>query len=157
MTWIDTQLVIAAAVPLFLILSWIVWVDFRSQIIPDQANVLLLLSGLAQSLLANSISLPSAMLGCAIGGTAMYGLRLIYYRMRGVQGLGLGDVKFMAAAGAWVGALNLPFVLLLGCLSALFYVVINGLRQGYFDAKTRIAFGPFLAIGLFVVWVVEHV
>ncbi len=67
--------------------------------------------------------------------------------MRGRVGLGLGDAKLLAAGGAWLGVALLPDVLLVSALAGLCWAV--GRR------RSRIAFGPFLAGGIWVVWLYQ--
>jgi leader peptidase (prepilin peptidase)/N-methyltransferase len=64
------------------------------------------------------------------------------------SGLGLGDVKFLAAAGIWVGLAGLPMLLLAAALTALACVGIMQLAGRPLTGQTSISFGPFLAIGL---------
>jgi len=67
----------------------------------------------------------------------------------GREGMGGGDVKLLAMIGAWMGWKALPFIVLISSLSG---AVIGGVslvisRQG---VRSRIPFGPFLALGAFV-------
>ena len=48
-------------------------------------------------------SLTDALLGAAAGALFLYGTRWFYLKVRGVEGLGLGDVKLIAMIGAFVG------------------------------------------------------
>jgi leader peptidase (prepilin peptidase)/N-methyltransferase len=48
-------------------------------------------------------SLMDAVLGAAIGASFLYGVGAIYLRARGVEGMGMGDVKLMAMMGAFLG------------------------------------------------------
>ena len=50
-----------------------------------------------------------------------------YRRWRGRDGLGLGDVKLAAVAGAWLGFVTIFAVIELAALSALGAYVVNGL------------------------------
>jgi leader peptidase (prepilin peptidase)/N-methyltransferase len=75
-------------------------------------------------------------------------LRRLYFAWRKIQGLGLGDVKFLAAAGIWVGFPGIAMVILVAAVGAL--VAAGGLRlAGYtLTRQTSLPFGPFLAMGL---------
>jgi leader peptidase (prepilin peptidase)/N-methyltransferase len=73
--------------------------------------------------------------------------------MRGREGLGLGDVKLAAAAGAWTGSGDLAHVLLLAAALALAVAIARAvvLRSGL-SGSERVAFGCFLAPSIWVVW-----
>jgi leader peptidase (prepilin peptidase)/N-methyltransferase len=91
--------------------------------------------------------LEAACEGAAIGAT-FWLLRRLYFAFRKIQGLGLGDVKFLAAAGIWVGVAGLPMLLLVATLTALACAGIMQLAGRPLNSQTSISFGPFLAIGL---------
>jgi len=93
---------------------------------------------------------------CLAVGTA---LAWAYRRFRGRTGLGGGDIKLLAAGAVWVGVLGMPWVLLIGSLSALAVAMGTQLAGKPVTATTRLAFGPHLALGLLVVWtwqMVQH-
>ncbi len=73
-----------------------------------------------------------------------------YRQLRGRDGLGLGDAKLLAAAGAWLGVESLPWLLLIAALLGLAMALV---RAGPLRAETAVPFGPPLALsfwGLFV-------
>jgi leader peptidase (prepilin peptidase)/N-methyltransferase len=78
-------------------------------------------------------------------------LRRAFRAYRGYDGLGLGDVKFVAGSATWIGVEDLSFALLAGCTAALGYVAACELRGRPVGKMQRIPFGPFLAAGAFVV------
>jgi leader peptidase (prepilin peptidase)/N-methyltransferase len=49
------------------------------------------------------LSFSDAVLGACVGAAFIYGVGYIYLRARGVEGMGLGDVKLMAMVGAFLG------------------------------------------------------
>lgn len=129
-------------------------IDARTQRIPDALNAAILLAGLvATSILG--FSLLDAAIGAALGYAALWGVNAVYRARRGRDGLGMGDAKFMAAAGAWVGWALLPFVLAIGAALGLCSVAIQRLRGKRFTATDAIALGPYLAAGLMLVWAVR--
>jgi leader peptidase (prepilin peptidase)/N-methyltransferase len=85
--------------------------------------------------------------GVAIGAI-FWLLRRLYFAFRQIQGLGLGDVKFLAASGIWIGVTGLPMLLLVATLTALACAGIKQLAGRPLSGQTSISFGPFLAIGL---------
>lgn len=96
---------------------------------------------------------PLYRVGAALTGYgALYAVSGLYERTRGRAGLGLGDAKLFAAAGAWVGFEGLATVLLCGSLSALVWAGYCALRGQALSAETPLPFGPFLAFGLWSVW-----
>jgi len=95
------------------------------------------------------VGLEAACEGAAIGLTFLL-LRRLYFAWRKIQGLGLGDVKFLAAAGTWVGIAGLPMLLLVAALTALACAGIIRLAGRQMTAQTSMSFGPHLATGLLV-------
>jgi leader peptidase (prepilin peptidase) / N-methyltransferase len=130
---------------------WISWVDARHMIIPDAANLSLGVSGLFWTW-ASGQSMPWQMVQMAIAGLLFWSLRWLYTKLREKIGLGLGDVKFAAAATAWTGLLALPWLILVASLSALATLAIMQIMGGVPNLQTRIAFGPHLCVGLLVTW-----
>jgi len=95
------------------VLAAIIGIDFAHQIIPDKLNLAVaLLGGLAVLVAALASFNPPQFLtekGLeALGGAALYGffslgLRQVFLWVMNKEALGLGDVKFFAAAGIWLG------------------------------------------------------
>lgn len=93
-------------------------------------------------------------LGAALLGAALLlGVREVYYRWRSREGLGLGDVKLCAVAGAWTGFQGMTNALLIGCLLAIGYIAILSLWQRrILKRSTALAFGVFFAPAIWLVW-----
>lgn len=130
--------------------------DIRHLVLPDRLNVALGLSGLVFHAAAGwrFADWPELVFGAVAGGALLYGLRLAYVHIRGVEAVGLGDVKFMIAAGLWVGVWGMPMLLAVASLATL--MAITGLRllamvpAGSLAAR-RIPFGPGLCLALVLV------
>jgi leader peptidase (prepilin peptidase)/N-methyltransferase len=125
------------------------WIDIRCGIIPDWLNLAIAGLGLSKTLIVGGpmMGLEAACEGAAIGVT-FWLLRRLYFVFRKVQGLGLGDVKFLAAAGIWVGVAGLPMLLLIAALTALAFAGVMQLAGRQLTSQTSMSFGPFLSIGL---------
>ena len=79
-----------------------------------------------------------------------------YRRWRGRDGLGLGDVKLAAVAGAWLSPVAIFAVIELAALSALGTYVANAyLRKRPLRATAFLPFGLFLAPAIWIGWLVE--
>lgn len=134
---------------LCLLCAALAWIDIRHGIIPDWLNLAIAGLGLIKTLMMGD---PSAVLqaigeGVAVGAL-FWLLRRLYFAYRKVQGLGLGDVKFLAAAGIWVGVAGLPMLLLAATLAALVCAGIVHAAGRSLTIQTSMPFGPFLAAGL---------
>lgn len=128
--------------------------DIRSGILPDKFLCPLLWAGLLYQLCSHPDFLPSAVVGSMagyLGFAAIYwGYRLIRHR----EGMGYGDVKYLAALGAWHGWCVLPLLALVAALMATLYLLILSLlTPEKRTLKNPLPFGPFLAAaGLSVGW-----
>jgi leader peptidase (prepilin peptidase)/N-methyltransferase len=90
------------------------------------------------------VALVASLIGALVGGGLLWGVAEAYLRLRGIEGMGFGDVKMMAAVGAFLGA---PLALITIMIGSLLGSVI-GLIFIRFAGKTRqyeLPFGTFLA------------
>jgi leader peptidase (prepilin peptidase)/N-methyltransferase len=142
--------VIVVSFALLCLLSAVLaWIDIRHGIIPDWLNLTIAGLGLSKAVIIGGApaGLEAACEGAVIGVT-FWLLRRLYFAFREVQGLGLGDVKFLAAAGIWSGVEGLPMLVLVAALTALACAGLAQLAGRQLSGQTSISFGPFLAIGL---------
>ncbi len=146
----------AVFVLLLLLLVHLSWFDLRHHRIAD-AHSLGVLALAFVTLLADPVQSPFNMaLGVVAGGLSLEVLRRVYRRIRRKDGLGFGDVKFLAAAGAWVGPLGIPYLVLLASISGLVSAVGLYLFRGKASLSNRLAFGPHLAAGLLICVALQH-
>ena len=133
------------------------FIDLEHFIIPDGLNLSIAGLGLVKAVIAggNAAGIEAACEGAAIG-LIFWLLRRLYFVLRKIQGLGLGDVKFLAAAGPWIGIAGMPTLLLIATLTAL--VAAGGLQLAGRDMtrRTSLPFGPFLAVGLLLTFVSQQ-
>jgi len=120
-------------------------IDLRHRILPNVITVPGILVGIAFSLFLPP-GVRSSIIGLAVGGGVLYLVGEGYYRLRGVEGMGMGDVKMLAMIGAFLGW---PLMLLTLVLASFAGSVIGvGMivsRRG--DMKAALPFGTFLAVG----------
>jgi leader peptidase (prepilin peptidase)/N-methyltransferase len=85
----------------------------------------------------------NALLAAVLGAAIFWVIAVLYKHFRGMEGLGMGDVKLMAMIGAFLGLPETLFVVILGSFSALIYGLILMMITKS-DMKLRIPFGSFL-------------
>jgi leader peptidase (prepilin peptidase)/N-methyltransferase len=141
---------------LFLVLSLI---DLETCLLPDALTLPGAAAAFACSLLLPplwtlGIGWRSALLGGLSGGGGLWLLSVLYRRVRGVDGLGLGDAKLMLLVGALLGPAAVAVTLFAGACLAL-PAGLLAMRQTNRDGsenrgvglQTRLPFGPFLCAG----------
>ena len=122
-------------------------IDLRTLRIPDWLSLPLIAAGLARTAFVAPERLPAHALGAAAGYAVLGLFGALYFRLRGRDGLGLGDAKLFAAGGAWLGWQPLPAVLAVGAVGGLVFALATGLGR-----SARIAFGPWLALAIWLAW-----
>jgi leader peptidase (prepilin peptidase)/N-methyltransferase len=138
------------------LLGWwlltLAWIDLRRWLLPDVLTLPLVLAGLAAALALAPSELLGRALGALFGWLVFEAVAWSYRRLRGREGLGGGDAKLLAAAGAWVGAAALPSVVLIAAGAALVAAALMQLAGARLHAQSALPFGPFLAVALWLVW-----
>lgn len=87
-------------------------------------------------------------MGAALGYGLLFALAWGYRRLRGREGLGLGDAKLLGAIGAWTGWHMLPLVLLVASSAGLLWLLAQAMRGKPVDGNTRLPLGSFLCIAV---------
>jgi leader peptidase (prepilin peptidase) / N-methyltransferase len=134
-------------------LSAIVWTDARRQVIPNALTLLVAIGGAAYALAYRPATLPTVLLAALVTYAVLLAVRAVYFGMRGHHGLGMGDVKLLAAAALWVGPAGISWVVLAACASAAILILVLRLFGARLDPSARMPFGPHIALGLAVVLV----
>jgi leader peptidase (prepilin peptidase)/N-methyltransferase len=149
----------------------LVFTDLRERILPDVVNFTGLAIGLAISLFtrptdgtaewlsnhifafpppAPALSFADAVLGAAIGSGLLWLVSEAYFRVRGREGMGLGDVKMMLMAGAFLGAKRALLTIfagsVLGSILGLAFILARRKRTDY-----ELPFGTFLGMAALLV------
>ncbi len=123
------------------------FIDLDFKIIPDELNLIGFLSGLIYAGIRVDFSVIDALLGSFVGAGFLFAIAYLYLKFRGIEGLGMGDVKLLAFLGTYLGWFGSLFVIFFGSLLG----VIAGLTLAYLNksedkAKFEIPFGPYLSI-----------
>jgi leader peptidase (prepilin peptidase) / N-methyltransferase len=149
----------------------LVFTDLRERILPDVVNYTGFALGLALSLaskpldgtalwIANRafdfpppapvVSLMDALLGAALGSSLLWLVSEAYFRLRGREGMGLGDVKMMLLVGAFLGVKRTLLTIfagsLLGSVLGIAFMVARRKESNY-----ELPFGTFLGMAALLV------
>jgi len=92
-------------------------------------------------------SLGGAFLGALIGGGSLWLMGWTWEKLRGIEAMGLGDVKMMFMVGAYLGWRLTIVTIFLSVLSGSVIGVLLMMRQGRKDLQMLLPFGVFLGIG----------
>jgi len=127
-------------------------IDLQHHILPNVITLPGVVAGLLFSLLLPPGWL-SSLVGVLVGGGILYVIGEAYYRWRGVEGLGMGDVKMLAMIGAFLGwQLTLLTLVMASLAGSILGVLLIATRRG--SMQYALPFGTFLAVGALLAAVV---
>ena len=122
-------------------------VDLRHQILPDEVNIYLALLFAFYGFF--HMSFIEMILGGVFGFFLPYSVAYIFYKFRGIEGLGGGDIKLFGALGLYLGIKGIILNIFMSC----FLGSIVGVTLIVFkiqDKNKPLAFGPFIIIAGFL-------
>ncbi len=132
-----------------LLFTWtliaLTFIDFDTQLLPDDLTLPLLWLGLAFNLRHTFVSLHQAVIGAMVGYLLLWSVFWLFKLIRGKEGMGYGDFKLLAAMGAWLGWQMLPLIILLSSVIGVIAGIVVNLRASK-GLSAPFAFGPYLAI-----------
>jgi leader peptidase (prepilin peptidase) / N-methyltransferase len=145
-----------------LLMLGVAWADARRFVVPNAlsggAFALGIIHAIALSPDSGFEGALVALSRAALAAGLFLIVRAAYRRLRGREGLGLGDVKLAAAAGAWLSLPMLPMAIEIAAVAALAaYVLRQGSRRRVLRATGRVPFGTFLAPAIWFGWVLDTV
>lgn len=120
------------------------FIDFDTQLLPDDLTYPLLWAGLLVNLNGMFVPLHDAVIGAAAGYLVLWSVYWLFKLATGKEGMGYGDFKLLAALGAWLGWQMLPTIILLSSVVG----ALVGISLIVFAKRGRdkpIPFGPYLA------------
>jgi leader peptidase (prepilin peptidase)/N-methyltransferase len=150
----------ALGAALALVMLAISVIDARRFIIPDTlsatALALALINAATQDWQTALAGIEAAVLRAAVLAASFLAIRAAYAWIRGRQGIGLGDVKLAAVAGAWLEWTTIPIAIEIAALAALATVAVRQFARGRpLRALGRLPFGLFLAPAIWLGWLLD--
>lgn len=124
----------------------LVFIDYDHQILPNVITLPGAALGLALAAPRSAIGFYDALGGAVLGAGLLLLVSELYFRLRKIEGLGLGDVKMMAMVGAFLGWRGVLLTLFLGSLSGSIIGLVVLSRDGG-TMRTKLPFGTFLGLG----------
>ncbi|MGE3263544.1 MAG: A24 family peptidase [Bacteriovoracia bacterium] len=122
------------------------FIDLDHWILPDKITLPGIVIGLAGAALIPSVSFLNSTIGFLFGGGLLYLVAWAYQLATKKDGLGGGDIKFLAMVGAFLGlegaVMTIVIASMVGSVLGIFLMLIKG-RKG----SSAIPFGPFLSAG----------
>jgi leader peptidase (prepilin peptidase)/N-methyltransferase len=145
--------------------GWLVWetclfgwtllalaaIDVHAYRLPDFLTIPLLLGGLGLTAFAEPTRFTEHLFGAAAGYSIVIVIRFAYRRARRREGIGLGDAKLLAAAGAWGSWESLPSIVLVGAVAALIWVLFRLPTAPRPVLTQPVPFGAFLCLGTWLI------
>jgi len=125
-------------------------IDLEHQILPDVMTYPAIFFGLGFSWFGGVTGFVDSVAGAAVGAALPTTVILVYRWLRGIDGMGWGDVKYLAAIGAVVGLRDCLWVLMIAAtLGAVVGVSLIAVGKG--SRRTALPFGTFLALAV-ILW-----
>jgi len=134
-----------AACGLLWALLALTFIDFDTQLLPDDITLPLIWAGLIVNLAGVFVPLREAVIGAIAGYLSLWIVYWLFKLIRGKEGMGYGDFKLLAALGAWLGWQVLPLIVLMSSVVGAFVGLTLVVFKGR-DHSIPLAFGPYLAI-----------
>jgi len=139
---------IAAAFAMMMIVLF--FTDYDHQLLPDAVTLPGFAAGVALAWWNPFLGEPgwgrlvASLTGAALGSGILWGIGALYQRVRGVEGMGFGDVKLMALVGAFSGSAGVAVTLFSASIvGAVFGLLLIPMRGK--SLRTELPFGCFLA------------
>jgi leader peptidase (prepilin peptidase)/N-methyltransferase len=134
--------------------------DARHLIIPNHLAAAAFVLGLASAATAEPLfvvpAIGDALLRAAIASATFLAIKLGYRWWRGLEGIGMGDVKLAAIAGAWLDWLPLAVAIELAVLAALAgYMLRQIVKRRPLRSTSALPFGLYLAPSIWLGWLLQ--
>lgn len=147
---IDVPFEIFALATLTALLIGLAACDFTAFLLPNALTAALAFSGLAIEAYRAPDTFAMHVACMALAAAVLAAPAYFYRRLSGRNGMGMGDIKLMAAAGAWLTGPELLSALLVGSCSALTYGLVVATCNRTPVRAILVPFGAFLCLGIFL-------
>lgn len=125
-------------------------IDLRHFILPDVYTLPFLILGIIIPPLFSEVSVTHTIIGAVVGFIVPFSIAYGMYLWKGnMAGLGGGDIKLIAACGAWVGILSFPIFMMFACVTSLIVSI-------FAFKNNHIPFGPGLCIALWIILIFQE-
>jgi len=120
-------------------------IDLQHYLLPNVITVPGIVIGFALSLVLPP-GWKASLIGLIAGGGLLFAIAEAWYRFRGIEGLGMGDVKMLAMIGAFLGWKLMLVTLVLSSFAGSL-IGVGAIALGRGGMKSMLPFGTFLAVG----------
>jgi leader peptidase (prepilin peptidase)/N-methyltransferase len=128
----------------------ITFVDLDYQIIPNIISLPGIVLGFLASFFLPEISYTDSLMGILVGGGLFYSIAYIFMVIRGIEGMGMGDMKLLAMLGAFLGLKGVVFIIFISSVLGTITGIMVMVHTRSFSFKLKIPYGPFLSIAAMV-------
>lgn len=97
-----------------------------------------------------AVSLIGGLIGAFAGGGFLWIVGFLWERLRGIEAMGMGDVKLMLGVGAFLGWRLTLLTIFLGCLTGAVAGIAKKLKDGDLNLEGKLPFGIFLGAGTII-------
>lgn len=128
-------------------------IDLRTYLLPDKLVLPFFLTGIIFHICTSFYYAPieDMLIGALVGGGFLYAVRFAansYYKK---DSLGLGDVKLLAAAGAWLGPQDVLLAIIIGSFAGVLHGLALAVQRKTKDLATlNLPAGPGFAAGILI-------
>lgn len=145
---------------LALIVLAIAVIDAHLFVIPDELTVAAFVLALVNAAVISPFDRWEAVGGALLRGAVLallfFALRTGYRRLRGREGIGLGDVKLAGVAGAWLSLVAIPIAVEIAALAAIAVFCVRHYAAGKpLDTALKFPFGLFFAPAIWIGWLLD--
>jgi leader peptidase (prepilin peptidase) / N-methyltransferase len=155
LAWLETVDACFSAILAALAL-YIAAVDVERLEIPDIANAGIFTAGIAWTFIDSGFDVTAcafAIVRSLIAAGILFVIRAAYSKVRGIEGLGLGDVKLAGAGASWLSSSSMLIALLVAVIAAIVAIIGRSLiRKERIQSQIAVPLGTFLAPAIWLAW-----